>query len=204
MPRQGIIDTLQNGDNVTCGGNGPAPLKSLAGPTGRNQSGSWCIAASAPFDLSNKGVANIYHFERVARSGNGRSLEALSVIDAPAPSYQPAERLAERKVVAQRSCAGFNPARGEDIRLFQAILQGDQLLHGFRNQDIRNQLYDPVHNSHVRRRQANSVGRRLKRLHVRGLIAKIPRTRRWRVTSTGHTLLGSVLRLHYYGLAQAA
>jgi hypothetical protein len=36
------------------------------------------------------------------------------------------------------------------------------------------------------------------------LIAKIPRTRRWRITNTGQKLLGALIQLHYHGLAQAA
>lgn len=152
----------------------------------------------------NKGVANFYHYEHVARAANNRYLEALSVIHDPAPSYQKVERLAERKVVAQRSYAGFNPASNHDVRLFQAVLQGDHLLQGFRNQDIRRQLFQEAPGPNLRRTQANRVGRLLKRLHVRALIAKIPRTRRWRVTTNGHKLLGAIIQLHYHGLAQAA
>lgn len=152
----------------------------------------------------NKGVANFYQYERVARAANERYLEALSVVNDPAPSYQQVERLAERKVVAQRSYAGFNPASDHDVRLFRAVLQGDHLLHGFRNQDIRQQLLGNVRDPKVRRSQASKIGRLLKRLHVRALIAKIPRTRRWRVTANGHKLLGAIVQLHYHGLAQAA
>jgi hypothetical protein len=152
----------------------------------------------------NKGVANFYQFERVARVANEQYLEALSVVDDPAPSYQRVERLAQRKVVAQRSYAGFNPASQNDVRLFQAVLRGDHLLHGFRNPDIRTQLFVDVKDPNIRRKHATKVGRLLKRLHVRQLIAKIPRTRRWRVTKLGQQLLGAVVQLHYHGLATAA
>jgi hypothetical protein len=152
----------------------------------------------------NKGVANFYQFERVARAANERYLEALSVVDDPAPSYQQVERLAQRKVVAQRSYAGFNPASQDDVRLFQAVLRGDHLLHGFRNPDIRRQLFVDVKDPNIRRKHAAKIGRLLKRLHVRQLIAKIPRTRRWRVTKLGQQLLGAVVQLHYHGLATAA
>ncbi len=43
------------------------------------------------------------------------------------------------------------------------------------------------------RRQANAVSRLLKRLHVRGLIAKGPQTRRWQVESA-ETGVGSRFR----------
>jgi hypothetical protein len=55
-----------------------------------------------------------------------------------------------------------------------------------------------------RRRQALRVPRLLKRLHVRGLLARLPRTRRWRITAHGQSLLTKLVRLHYHGLPQAA
>jgi len=152
----------------------------------------------------NKGVANFHHFERVARAANDRYLEALSVVDDPAPSYQQVARLAERKVVAQRSYAGFNPASPQDVRLFQAVLSGDHLVQGFYNKDIRRQLFVESHDPHVRRSQVSKASRLLKRLHVRRLIAKIPRTRRWRITAAGQHLLGAIIQLHYHGLSKAA
>jgi hypothetical protein len=152
----------------------------------------------------NKGVANFYQFERASRTANERYLEALAVIDDPAPSYRQVRRLAERKVVRQRSYAGFNPAFQDDVHLFQAVLHGDHLLRGFYNRDIRRLLgWDDRQPSRLRR-FANRVGRLLKRLHVRGLIAKIQHTRRWRVTQLGQKLLGAVVQLHYHGLSKAA
>jgi hypothetical protein len=152
----------------------------------------------------NKGVANFPQFERACRAANSRYLEALSVVDDPAPSYRQVARLAEQKVVRQRSYAGFNPASKEDVQLFQAVLQGDHLLRGFHNRDIRRRLFAHVTCPEVCRRLAAKVSRLLKRLHVRCLIAKIPHTRRWRITQRGGQLLGAVVQLHYHGLARAA
>jgi hypothetical protein len=152
----------------------------------------------------NKGVANFHQFERVARAANSRYLEALAVVDDPTPSYQQVERLAERKVVRQRSYAGFNPASQDDVRLFQAVLQGDLLLRGFHNRDIRLRLFPKLTQPDLGRRLAAKVSRLLKRLHVRHLIARIPHTRRWRITQLGEQLLGAVVQLHYHGLAKAA
>lgn len=151
----------------------------------------------------NKGVANFYQFERVAKAANERYLEALAVVDDPAPSYQQVRRLAERKVVRQRSYAGFNPASQDDVRLFQAVLHGDHLLRGFHNRDVRRLMGLDEKQPTLLRRFTARVGRMLKRLHVRGLIAKIPRTRRWRITQLGQKLLGTVVQLHYHGLAKA-
>ena len=39
------------------------------------------------------------------------------------------------------------------------------------------------------------IGFPLTALHVRGLVAKIPRSRRWRVTHFGHAVMSAAVRL---------
>jgi hypothetical protein len=148
----------------------------------------------------NKGVANLPSYQRVARAANGRYLNALSVVDDPTAQYAQVAQLAESCRHHGRSSSGFNPARRDHVRLFQAVLSGDHHLRGFRNADIRQSLWPPTQDCRECRRRANAVTRLLKRLHVRGLVAKIPRTRRWRTTTKGQTLLGKIVQLHYHGL----
>jgi len=152
----------------------------------------------------NQGVTNLPSYQRVCRAANDRYLNALSVVNDPTPAYQQVADLTESKVSGGRRFAGFNPARRDDVRLFQAVLSGDHELRGFHNSDIRKSLLRDSRDPSERRRQANRVSRMLKRLHVRGLIRKIPRTRRWRITERGQTLLGSIVRLHYHGLPLVA
>ena len=109
-----------------------------------------------------------------------------------------------RKQSKGRSYAGFDPARRDDILFFAAVLSGDYLLRGFRNGDIRLTLWRTSKDPDERRRHSKRVTRLLKRLHVRGLLAKIPRTRRWPVTLHGHKILGTLVQLHYHGLSNAA
>ena len=152
----------------------------------------------------NKGVSNFYHYQEVAQAANGRYLEALAVVEDPQPTYRRVEELAQPKVQSGRSYAGFNPARQQDVELFRAVLAGGSALQGFRNADVRRTLFGEARQQSRRRREAAAVGRRLKRLHVRGLIAKVPRSRRWRVTAKGQSLLGAVVRLYHHGLPVAA
>jgi hypothetical protein len=152
----------------------------------------------------NKGLANLYQYQASAQAANVRYLEALSVVNDPAPAYQQVAALVQPKVQKERSYAGFNPACREDIQLFRAVLRGEHELHGFRNADIRRLLLLDDKDPLQRRRARAAVGRRLKRLHVRGLIARIPHTRRWKVTALGHRTLGTCVQLYYHGLATAA
>jgi hypothetical protein len=142
----------------------------------------------------NKDVGSLLHYQEQAMACNRRYLDALAVVDDPAPAYQELRQLTEPKVVANRSMAGFNPARREDVRLFTAVLDGDHIARGFRYRDVRAALFGADGNNKARHSAA--VGRLLKRLHVRHLLAKIPRTRRWRVTDRGRHLLGLAVELY--------
>jgi hypothetical protein len=110
--------------------------------------------------------------------------------------YPELRQLTESKVVDGRSDAGFNPERRDDVRLFQAVLDGDHIARGFRNGDIRQPLFGLLKTTGQQRRASAAVGRLLKRLHVRHLVAKIPHTRRWRVTERGRHLLGAAVQLY--------
>jgi hypothetical protein len=143
-----------------------------------------------------KSVASLVHYQEQAMACNRRYLDALAVVDDPAPAYQDLRELTEPKVVEGRSYAGFNPARREDVRLFTAVLGGDHVARGFRNRDIRELLFGCPKQLRLERRASAAVGRLFKRLHVRHLVAKIPRSRRWRITQRGRHLLGLTLQLY--------
>jgi hypothetical protein len=151
-----------------------------------------------------KSVHSLVDYQAQALACNRRSLEALAVGDDPAPAYQDLRQLTEPQVVKQRSYAGFNPARRDDVRLFLAVLQGDGIARGFRNADIRSALFAVLKTKDQQRRASAAVGRLLKRLHVRQLLAKIPRTRRWRVTERGRHLLGLAVQLYRQSWPQLA
>jgi len=151
----------------------------------------------------NKGIANLYQYRAAAHTANTRYLEALSVVKDPGPAYQQVALLVQPKRRGPRSFAGFNPARRDEVEFFRAVLRGEHELKGFRNADLRRLLHLDDRPDRRRREQA-AIGRRLKRLHVRGLVAKIPHTRRWKVTPLGHRTLGACVQLYYHGLATAA
>jgi hypothetical protein len=151
-----------------------------------------------------KGVGNLHHYQSHALACNQRYLDALAVVEDPTPSYDDLKNLTERQRDKGRSYAGFNPAREEEARLFAALLAGDHIAQGFRNKDIRAALYAELPRDPERPRHSAAVGRLLKRLHVRGLLAKVPRTRRWRVTDQGRHILSDTLQTYRRYHAQVA
>jgi len=151
-----------------------------------------------------KGVGNMHHYQSHSLKCNQRYLTALSAVADPTPAYDDLKKLTERQRQNGRSYAGFNPAREEETRLFAAVLAGDHIAQGFRNQDIRTSFYAESPQAPRRQGHSAAIGRLLKRLQVRGLVAKVPRTRRWRMTEQGRRVLGDTLHTYSRYQTQAA
>jgi len=87
-------------------------------------------------------------------------------------------------------------------------MAGEHCLRGFTNRDIRAQLGPTLHLracGQDPKKQSAKVSRTFHRFHAHGLIAKIPRTRRWRVTAYGRQVMGTSLYLrdHHFPNAYA-
>jgi hypothetical protein len=144
-----------------------------------------------------KGVANLFRYAELSRAANARYLDALATVEPPRQAAQTMRQMARSVRQRGRSFRGFNPALAEDVELFAAVMRGEHAIHGFRNEHIRCQLFGTARSPHLRRRHARKVSRLLKRLHAHGLLAKVPRTRRWRPTEKGAALMITVLKCHY-------
>ena len=144
-----------------------------------------------------KGVAHLWRHAEICTSANGRYIDALAAVEDPASAIRELHQLAEPLRQNDRPYRGFNPASREDVQILTAIMRGEHILNGFRNKDVRCHLFPRPGDERETRRQGASVSRIFKRLHVRKLIAKIPRSRRWRVTRKGVAVMTAVLKLYH-------
>ena len=151
-----------------------------------------------------KSVRNFPRYMEIARSSNLRYLDALAPVQDSHPSYTQIGKLVQSQEHAGRRYAGCNVAKKDDGDLFAAVLAGENHLPGFKTEDLRHRLHGDCFDPLIRRRQAPAISRRWKRLQIPGLIAKIPRSHRWRASILGQHLLTKVIRLYYHGLSQAA
>jgi hypothetical protein len=141
-----------------------------------------------------KGVAFLPRYATVSAAANHRYLDALAVVDDPAPAHRALDRLVQPvRDHHGRSSRPFNPATVPDLTLFAAVLRGEHTLQGFRNRELRTRLFGPT--AAADHRRSGQVSRLVKRLHLRGLVAKIPRSRRWRITQLGHAVLSAAIQL---------
>ena len=144
-----------------------------------------------------KGVAHMPRYLEVSLRANRRYLEALANVPQPGKSRTSLRRLAQPVRHNRRSYRGLNPARQDDVELMSAVLRGEHVLRGFTNADVRQQLIPSAAGDRALRRASQKTGRLLKLLHVHGLIARIPRSRRWRVTREGWSVMATILNYHH-------
>jgi hypothetical protein len=143
-----------------------------------------------------KGVKHLWRYRDVMRSANARYLEALAGIENPTAAHKQLERVCEPVRYKSRSQRGLNPLRQDDRALLKAVMRGEHCIHGLRNRDLAQALSLPrPKDSQTARRQSARLTRKLHLLHAHGLIAKIPRSRRWRVTTKGAAVMGAAI--HY-------
>src|SRR5262245_45891778 len=110
----------------------------------------------------NKGVANFYHYHKVARAANERYLSALAVVDRPQASTKILDRVQKPTRLGRRRCRGLNLLRVEEQKLFRAVLRGEHHLNGFRNRDLQAALFPtPVRGVAEQRRRTAQVSRLL-------------------------------------------
>lgn len=144
-----------------------------------------------------KGISNFYRYAEVCLRANLAYIEALSVVDDPAKAYRLLNEICEPVKKNGKRRRGLNPLRKDDLSLFAAALRGEHFIHGFRNQDLAAHLNIPrSQDPQERKRQSARVTRLIQLLHAHRLIAKIPRTRRYRLTLRGVTFMSAVVWLH--------
>lgn len=148
-----------------------------------------------------KHVRNLPRYAEVALQANARYLQGLAVVEDLSAHVQTIDVLCEPIVRHARRARGLNPLRKRESALFAAVLRGEHALHGFTSRDLLRVAgicppTDPVR----RRRLSAKMYRRLNTLRLHGLLAKVPRARRWRVTARGHAFMSAALKLKTHEL----
>lgn len=141
-----------------------------------------------------KSVAMLSHFARVAYQANGRYLNGLAVVEDPQIAHDLLDQATRRASFRGRKRRALNPLSREDQQLFLAVLRGEHHLRGFRSRDLSPHLNEPRPKTDLdKRRQSARRSRLLQLLRAHSLIAKLPRTRRYRVTDKGYALMSTVI-----------
>jgi hypothetical protein len=149
-----------------------------------------------------KSVAYLYRYAEVAAAANRRYLDALAPVPQPRQIRGQLHELTHTVEHNGRGYGGFNPAHAETIALFLEVMKGEYILGRFRNGSVAQALYGPTDEPVLKRRHAARAARRVRKLHLRGYVARIPRTRAWAVTAKGYAVLGACVRAYHDEIPQ--
>lgn len=151
-----------------------------------------------------KGVAWLWRYAEVGSTANARYLVALAVVDDDSDARALLDLVTKPAQLKGRRRRALQPMTPADQALFWAALCGGHRLHGLRNQDLVRELYsnetkDPAE----RRRRCAQATRHIQLLRAHGLIAKIPRSHRYKVTTKGERLMTACVYVRFKYLPKA-
>jgi hypothetical protein len=144
-----------------------------------------------------KGVCDLWRNYHAGIAANHRYLEALAAAPLKGEGVAALDVLCRPRTNHGRRVARFSPLNPDDLALFRAVLAGEHAIRGFRNIDITHRLYHrhPADRDEAHRR-CERVSRLIVKLRGHGLVAKIPRARRYRVTRYGHRVMTAAIAIH--------
>jgi hypothetical protein len=155
-------------------------------------------AAPKSWQQMRKSVDDLPRRAEVSQSANQRLAESLATVAEPTPLGKLLEPLGRPVVGAngRRVARALNPLTGADGDLLRTLAQGDYLLHGFRNRDLRVTKFGDGTAPVERRRQAAKITRLLGLLRAHDLILKVHKTHRYQLTAQGRRICTALLAAH--------
>jgi hypothetical protein len=141
-----------------------------------------------------KGVADLHRRAQLSQSSNNAYLEALSAVEDTTPCAKLFDAVSRPVVEDGRRFRALRLNDPADLALLDAISRGEFAPTGFRNRDIRGLVHrspadlDPAD----RRRLSAKVSRQLRLLRAHGVIKKVPKTHRYRLTANGLLLTAAL------------
>jgi hypothetical protein len=136
-----------------------------------------------------KGVADLHRRAQVSQQFNERYLEALAAVEDTTPCSKLFDAVSRPVIDAGRRFRALRLGDADELALLQTISRGEFATAGFRNRDLRRLLHPKASDSsdEVRRLSAR-MSRRLRLLRAHGVIRKVPKSHRYRLTKRGQLL----------------
>jgi hypothetical protein len=143
-----------------------------------------------------KGVADLDRRAEVSQAANNRLAESLASVAESATLGELLKPLGRPVIKNGRRARALNPLPGADGTLLRVLANGDFLLQGFRNHDLRIALHGHTQDPQQRRQQAAAVTRKLAILRAHGLIVKVANTHRYHLSASGRRIVTALLAAH--------
>jgi hypothetical protein len=152
-----------------------------------------------------KGIADLNRRAQCCQASNERYLEALASLNTERPVRELVEPVCRPKTYDGRRVRALRSWSEPDRSLLEAINDGAFCINGLRHRDLLARLYPKGFcDERQRRRAQGRISRTLRLLRAHGLLAKVPRTYRYRVTDKGRQILTAILCYQSVSLEQLA
>jgi hypothetical protein len=149
-----------------------------------------------------KGVADLHRRAQLSQRANDAYLDALAAVDDTTPCSKLFDAVSRPVVASGRRVRALRLADRHDIALLETIARGEFAVSGFRNRDIRRLLHPLPADAATLRRLSAKTSRRLRLLRVHGIIRKVPKTHRYRLTTRGNLLTAALFATRRANLNQ--
>lgn len=140
-----------------------------------------------------KGVADIHRRAQVSQRANENYLEALSAVDNDTPLSEILDRVSRHSTYRGRRVRAMRVGDRDDLKLLEAVSRGEFAVSGFRNRDLRQLLFPGrLASTQETRRRSARISRQIRLLRAHGIIRKIPKSYRYRLTTKGQLLTAAL------------
>jgi hypothetical protein len=145
-----------------------------------------------------KGIADLHRRTQISQRANERYLEALASLDTDRPLGELVGRVCRPTRWKGRRVRALHPWGKDDRALLQAISRGEFVVNGFRNRDVRLDLFPSSSGSPQEARRASArVTARIRLLRAHGIVRKVPRTHRYTLTTRGRQIATAILQTQH-------
>jgi hypothetical protein len=146
--------------------------------------------APKSWQVMRKGVADMDRRAEVAQAANNRLAESLATVVERQSLGELLQPLGQPVLQeGRRRARPLNPLTGADGALLRLLGQGEFLVNGFRNADLRQALYGNPPDNDQRRRQSAAVTRRLALLRAHGVVVRVAKTHRYHLSAGGRRIV---------------
>jgi hypothetical protein len=149
-----------------------------------------------------KGIADLHRRAHLSQAANERYLDALAAVSDDATLEELTSTICRPVRKHKKHFRALRPWEPNDFALLQAVARGEFFITGFRNRDIAQILFQIPASSKEQKRISAAVSYRLRILRAHGLVAKIQRTHRYRMTKKGCRIITAIMAAHQATVSQ--
>jgi hypothetical protein len=140
-----------------------------------------------------KGVADLHRRAEVSQKSNERYLEAMAAVEHDEPLGATVQPICKPTEFKGRRVRALQPLSPDDGLLLATVNRAEFAINGFRNRDLRPQLFNDAATDPAEvKRQTAKITRLLRMLRGHGLIQKVPKTHRYMMTEKGRQTVTAI------------